>query len=140
MYREAKTVFRWFGIVGERADTNFMRLRPALTSLLMAILLSLSSIASACEIKCDIMSSPGPTCCEKQGVNQMPAVVGMMPQHSCCGRSVNFSTTSCHRETFANPPALLFEVGGIAAHLVARTAVVPHAPSFVKSLESSASI
>lgn len=116
-----------------------MRLRLTLTSVLTVTLLSLSSFASACEIKCDIMSSPGKTCCETRGANQMPAMAGMTPQHACCGRSVHFSTTSCHHETFANQPALLFKRGGIAAHSVASTVAAPEGSSVIP-LELSAPI
>ncbi len=124
---------------GERVDTGSVGLRATLTSLLTLVLLALSSVACACEIKCD-MSMSGSSCGETQGLKQdMAAVASMKLQHACCGRSINFSTPSCHHEASANQPALLNERVN-ASYSNASTAVVVSAVSLVEGTALTASI
>ena len=115
----------------ERVDTVSMRFRATFTSLLTVLLLSLSSVASACEIKCDL-ARVGPSCHEARATEgQMQAMAGMDRQASAHSAVLVSAPRSCQHRVCANQPALLGERNGFIPHFApSMAAVLPAFLSF----------
>ena len=111
-----------------KVDTVSMRFRATLTSFLTVILLSLSSVASACEIKCDL-AKMGPSCHEARSTpGRMPKMAGMeQPQVSKDSAASASTAHHCQHQVCATQPALLVERNGVIAYATPSVAaVIPH--------------
>jgi hypothetical protein len=96
-----------------------MRLRATLAGLLTVILLLLSSVASACEIRCNAARGL-PECYASQAVGmQMPAAAGMQDDEDCCGAVSVWPSAphGCQHQACSIEPALRSELAGMSAHL-----------------------
>jgi hypothetical protein len=123
----------------KRGDTDLMRFRATLTSLLAVVILSLSSVASACDVNCDRSLSRS-RCPDAQGGNQQTAsMAAMRSPHACCEGPINSSALSCRQQPVASQPALLFDPVDVAVQPNGNTAAVIPVPSLVVALALNAS-
>ena len=115
-----------------------MRLGATWTNLFTLMLLSLSSVASACDIRCD-MAVADAGCTQTQSVDQpVPAMASMVSHQACCQRTVSLSLPSCHHGASAHQPALLSEPIRIAAHATDNPAAVGPGHVPIASLDATA--
>lgn len=78
----------------------FMRMRSLLTSLLAALLLSVPSLASVCEIRCDL-TGVGRPChgVPGNGVSESRQMAGMPGMESAAGTQADASTALLHSQS-----------------------------------------
>ena len=111
-----------------KVNNKAMRLRATLTNLLTVILLSLSSVVTACDAKCDLAQGSGACHQSTSGQMQMPAMAGMQNE-GCCGTSSTFSAPhACQHHACAAQPALATEHFGFNAHVASSAMIVAFNP------------
>ena len=102
-----------------------MHVRRTLTALLIVMFLSLSSMASACDVKC-ALAQGAPACHDSRAVSPaMPPMAGMTSEHVCCDRAFSVITAhSCSHQVCASQAAIAGESFRLDAHFATVAAVI----------------
>lgn len=103
-----------------------MRVRTTLTTLLIVMFLSLSSMASACDVKC-ALAQGAPACHDtKTGGSAMPPMAGMSGDHVCSKNAASVvKQHPCLHQVCAVQSALASEYVRLDAHLASVAIISP---------------